>query len=246
MKFFADALLNPLAATPDGLIDPKGRPAPRRFDVYRNNVTVGLVRALEAGFPAVKSLVGADFFMTMALEHARSNPPQSRIMMLYGDQFDHFIRGFTPAASLGYLPDIATLEQAIRRSYHSADAPPVAPEILGSLTEAQFLSARLRFAPAFYLQSSPWPIHAIWHAALNGGPTPTMVAQDILILRPSFDPEIHLLSQGAADFLRALQVGQTVETALVTAQTADFDLTAILSVLIAGGAITGVDCDQNN
>jgi hypothetical protein len=244
MKFFANALLNPLAAMPDGLIDPKGRPALRRFDVYRNNVTVGLIRALEAGFPAIKSLVGADFFAAMALEYARSNPPHSRIMMLYGDQFDHFIRGFAPATSLGYLPDIATLEQAIRHSYHSADATPVIPEVLGSLTEEQFLSARLRFAPAVYLQSSPWPIHAIWNAALHGGPSPTMVAQDILILRPSFDPEVHLLPCGAIDFLRALQAGQTVESALETAQHADFDLTAILSVLIAGGAITGVDCDQ--
>ena len=243
MKLFAEALLNPLAAMPDGLIDPKGRPAPRRFDVYRNNVTVGLVRALEAGFPAVKSLVGADFFTAMALEYLRRNPPKSRIMMLYGDQFDHFIRGFAPAASLGYLSEIATLEQAIRRSYHSADAPPVAPEILGSLTEAQLLSARLRFAPAFHLQSSPWPIHAIWHAALNGGPAPAMVAQDILILRPSFDPEIHVLPSCAADFLHALQTGQTVKTALFASQTVDFDLTAILLVLIAGGAITGVDCD---
>ncbi len=241
MKSFADALLNPQAAMPDGLIDPKGRPAPRRFDVYRNNVTVGLVRALEAGFPAVKALVGDDFFRAMAVEYARNNPPQSRIMMLYGDGFDHFIRSFAPAAALGYLADIATLEQAIRHSYHSADATPMAPAVLGEMTEEQFLSARLRFAPAVYLQSSPWPIHSIWHAALYQRETPKMVAQDILILRPSFDPEVHLLPRGAIDFLHAVQMGQTVETALVTAKDADFDLAAVLSILIAGGALIGVD-----
>lgn len=242
MKSFADALLNRMAALPTGLVDPKGRPAPRRFDVYRNNVTVGLVRALEAGFPAVKALVGDDFFTAMALDYLRANPPRSQIMMLYGDAFDQFIRGFAPAASLGYLPDIAMLEQAIRRSYHSADATPMDPEILGSLTEAQFLSARLRFAPAFYLQSSPWPIHAIWYAALHGGPTPTMIAQDVLILRPNFDPEVHVLAPKTIEFLRALHAGQTVQSALETGIEAD--LAATLAILIAGGAMTGVDFDQ--
>lgn len=246
MKFFAEALLDPMAPMPAGVIDPEGRPAPRRFDVYRNNVTVGLVRTLEAGFPAVKALVGDDFFTAMALEYACSNPPRSRMMMLYGDQFDCFIRGFAPAASLGYLPDIAMLEQAIRCSYHSADASAVTPERLGGLTEAEFLSTRLRFAPAFRLLSSPWPIHAIWHAALGGGQTPKMAAQDILILRPRFDPEVHLLSCGGADFLHAMQAGQTVKSALATAQGVEIDLVAILSVLIAGGAIIGVDHDQNN
>lgn len=246
MKSFAHALLNPQAAMPAGLVDPKGRPAPRRFDVYRNNVTVGLVRALEAGFPAVKALVGDDFFTAMAVEYVRSNPPQSRIMMLYGDQFDRFIQGFALAASLGYLPDIATLEQTIRRSYHSQDATPLDLAILGTLTEAQFLSACLRFAPAVHLLSSPWPIHAIWHAALHGGQTPKMAAQDILILRPNFDPEVHLLPYGAIDFLRALQAGQTVESAITTVQEADFDLSTLLSVLIAGGALIGVDHEKNS
>jgi len=36
---FTDALLNPDLATPSGLVDPKGRVAGKRFDVYRNNVS---------------------------------------------------------------------------------------------------------------------------------------------------------------------------------------------------------------
>jgi hypothetical protein len=244
MKSFADALLDPAAALPQGLIDPMGRPAQRRFDVYRNNVTAGLIRALEAGFPAVKSLVGQDFFQAMALEFLRAHPPKSRIMMLYGDQFADFLRGFAPAAGLGYLPDIATLEQAIRHSYHSKDATPLDPSILATLSETEFLSARLQFAPALCLISSPWPIHAIWQAALHGGPAPVMAAQDVLILRPNFDPEVHLLAKGTADFLRALQLGQTVGQAVARDLDAEFDLAATLGVLLAGGALIGVDYDQ--
>ena len=245
MNAFGDALLDPLAAVPVGLIDPWGRPAPRRFDVYRNNVTAGLIRALEAGFPAVKSLVGDDFFKATAVEFLRAHPPQSRIMMLYGEGFDDFLRGFAPAAGLGYLPDIAQLEQSIRRSYHSADAASVNPNILANLSQAQFLSARLQFAPAMSVQSSPWPIHAIWRAALKNGPAPVMAAHDVLILRPNFDPELHLLPAGAAHFLRALQDGQRVAAALEHNPVPDFDLAAFLEILLTGAAIIGVDYDQN-
>jgi hypothetical protein len=245
MKAFGDALLDPMAAVPVGLIDPWGRPAPRRFDVYRNNVTAGLIRALEAGFPAVKSLVGDDFFKQTAVEFLRAHPPKSRIMMLYGEGFDDFLRGFAPAAQLGYLPDIARLEQSIRRSYHSADAASVDPNILANLSQDQFLSARLRFAPATFVQSSPWPILAIWRAALKNGPAPVMTAQDILILRPNFDPELHLLPVGAAFFLRALQGGQSVAGALEQNPMPEFDLAAVLEILVTGAAIIGVDYDQN-
>ena len=55
---FAHALLNPEAAIPPGIVDPQGRPAPKRFSVYRNNVASSLTRAREAAFPTVRKLVG--------------------------------------------------------------------------------------------------------------------------------------------------------------------------------------------
>ncbi len=233
-SLFATALIHPDAPLPQGLIDPQGRPAPRRFDVYRNNVTVGLVRNLEAGFPAVHSLVGDDFFNAMAQEFARAHPPKSRIMMLYGDDFADFIQGFTPAASLGYLPDVARLEQAMRMSYHAADGGPTAD--FAALDEAQFIAARAQFAPAVCLITSPWPIHSIWHAALHGGTPPVMATQSVLILRPEFDVTPHLLPLGAEQFLHELMAGKTIGDAINAAP--DFELTATLSLLISGGAIT--------
>ncbi len=47
------AILDPLATVPDGITDDRGRPALRRFAVYRNNVVVSLTEALETAFPVV-------------------------------------------------------------------------------------------------------------------------------------------------------------------------------------------------
>src|ERR1700735_2019233 len=63
---FANALLKPEEAAPLGLRDPYGRPAPKRFAIYRNNVVAGLIEALKASFPVVRRVTGEEFFKAMA------------------------------------------------------------------------------------------------------------------------------------------------------------------------------------
>ncbi len=233
---FAAAVLDPDLAVPDGLVDPQGRPAPLRFAVYRNNVAASLTKVLEAGFPVVRALVGDQFFAAMAGVFLRAHPPVSRIMMLYGDAFPGFLAGFPPVAHLGYLPDVARLDLAMRQSYHAADAMPILPEVL---TPDRLLTGRLTFAPALRLVQSEWPIYAIWAAHLRGGPPPTMQAQSVLILRPEFDPEPHLLGP-AAPVMAALLAGQSLPAALDVAGDG-FDLAGLLALLLGAGAITGMD-----
>lgn len=93
------------------------------------------------------------------------------------------------------------------------------------------------------LLRSDWPIHDIWRFnTQDGAPKPRAVAQDVLITRPEFDPDPQLLPQGGADWIAALQQGQSFGAAHDTALAADpgFDLGAVLALLLRGGAITSV------
>lgn len=241
---FAAALLNGQAPVPTGLQDDTGAPAGKRFDVYRNNVAVSLTEALEVSFPVVRKLVGDDFFKSMAGVFLRRHPPESPILALYGHRFPAFLRNFTPVASLGYLPDIACLEQAIRESFHAADAVPITPTALQNLAPEALMSARLHLAPALRIIRSPWPIHAIWQFnMIEGAPQPPGHGQDVLVSRVDYDPNPHTLPAGGADFIEALQQGASFGTALQRARTAcaDFDLTITLGLLISGAAITRID-----
>ena len=233
---FAAAVLDPDLAVPDGMVDPQGYPAPLRFAVYRNNVASSLTKVLKVGFPVVRALLGDEFFAAMAGIFLRAHPPTSRILMLYGDEFPAFLAGFPPVAHLGYLPDVARLELAMRQSYHAADAVPIVGDLL---TPDRLLTARLTFAPALRLVQSDWPIHAIWAANTHGGPPPVMQAQAVLIVRPAFDPEPHVLGP-AGPVMAALLAGQTMAEALDLAADS-FDLTGFLALLLAAGAITGLD-----
>ena len=73
----------------------------------------------------MRKLVGDEFFAAMAGVFLRAHPPRSRMLMLYGDGLPAFLAEFPPVAQLGYLPDVARLEQAMRESYHAADSAPL-------------------------------------------------------------------------------------------------------------------------
>lgn len=236
---FAAALLDPEAAVPSGLVDPLGRPAPKRFAVYRNNVASSLTRALEAAFPTVRKLVGDEFFAAMAVVFLRAHPPKSRMLMLYGEEMPVFLESFPPVAHLGYLPDVARLDQAMRESYHAADSQPLGEAAFQRLLGEDIAMLRLRLAPSLRLIRSRWPICAIWAANHEGGPKPGPKAEDALVLRPDFDPRPWILPAGGGAFLQGLLAGRTLGESLDAAGET-LDLPAILGLLITGRAIIGV------
>ncbi|MEO0917893.1 MAG: DNA-binding domain-containing protein, partial [Pseudomonadota bacterium] len=239
---FRRAVLDPEAARPDGLSDGKGQPAGRRFDVYRNNVAVSLTEALETAFPVVRKLVGDRNFKLLAGAFLREHPPASPLMMFYGCEMPDFLDGFEPTQNLGYLPDIARLELALRESYHAADAPPIDASRLRELAPDALMAATLQLAPSLRLVRSPWPIHAIWRFNMDNGPKPAATAEDVVVLRAELDPEPILLPAGGGTFLTCLFQGQTLGAAFTAAQdkTKGFDLSQTLALLIGANAITDI------
>ncbi len=236
---FRHALLQADVAVPDGLHDGQGRAAGRRYAVYRNNVVVSLREALETGFSAVASLIGAERFAIVARAYIAQNPPSSARMMLYGGGFAGFLAGFEPLKSFGYLSDVARLEYAIRRSYHAQDAAPLDVARLAALDEAALASARFALAPSVRIIQSHWPIHAIHQFALDGGEKPPATAQDVLVARPEFDPVARVLPAGGAAFFAALAKQDSFARAAEAAGP-DFDLNQTLSLALETGALTDI------
>lgn len=240
---FRAALLDAAEPVPDGLSDGRGRPAGKRFSVYRNNVAVSLTEALRTGFPAVAALLGADNFDRVAGAFLRAHPPADPRMMFYGAAMPEFLAGLEPLAKMPWLPDVARLELALRRSYHAADAAPIAPEALAALDEAALQQAVLTLAPAVQVLSTPYPVLQIRAFALNdGAPKPTGGAEDIILTRPGFDPETTALPPGSAALIAALTSGDTLGKAADNAPHAD--LPTVLAALLNGHAITAISVKE--
>ena len=94
---FADALLDADRPIPDGVTAHNAAVPARRFAVYRNNVVVGLGKALRSRFPVVGKIVGEEFFAAMARLFVQQQPPRSPLLATYGDDFPAFIAAFEPA-----------------------------------------------------------------------------------------------------------------------------------------------------
>ncbi|MBU3000675.1 putative DNA-binding domain-containing protein [Roseovarius nubinhibens] len=244
---FRTALLDSAAAVPAGLSDGTGRPAGGRFSVYRNNVAVSLTEALEDSFPVILKLLGEENFRAIMGVFLRAHPPKSPVLARYGADLPAFLEAFPPLAHLPYLADVARLELALIRAYHAADSHPADASILQSLSPDALLQTRFTLAPALELLRSPWPVHAIWRFnSEEAAPKPSPGAQDVLIIRPDFDPEPVLLPPGAAPFIAALREGQPLGPAHDAASEAaseaqaEFDLTQCLSLLLSAKAITDI------
>ena len=237
---FKDTILDPQAPVPAGLINPDGQTASKRFDVYRNNVAVSLLDALETAFPVVRKLVGDQFFRAMAGVYFRKHPPRSPLMMFYGEAMPQFLRRFEPAQSVPYLPDIASLELALRHAYHAADATPVDGQALAALEPDKLMSVKIRLAPAVQTITAEFPIHAIDRAnTQNDAPKPVMQAEAVVITRPGFDPQIHPINAAGAACIAALQGGQPLGQAMALTDDT-LDLGAVLGLLLGQGAVTEI------
>lgn len=243
-RAFGAALLDPARSVPVGLVGPHGRPSLKRFSVYRNNVVVGLIEALEAAFPATRRIVGEAFFRAMARAYAVAHPPTSPILLYYGNDFAEFIDGFEPAQSLPYLGDVARIERAWLDAYHAAEVIGLSPDAFATIPPENIGNLRLTVHPSLRLVRSLFPALTIWRMNVaDGVPAPVDLeagGEDVLIFRPDADVEVRSTPLGGAEFVTALGEGRTLsEAAEIAMKVPNFDLAANLAALLHAGAFIG-------
>lgn len=246
LRAFAEAVIAPDGAVPGGVTDPAGRPAQRRFSVYRNNVSAAMIEALGDNFPACREIVGDRFFDAVADAYHRVHPPRSPMLFRFGDTFADFLDGFEPAAAVPYLSDAARVEWAWLGAFHAADAPVLDAAALAALPPEGLAAARLVPHPALRVVSSPWPVVSIVSRIRNGDDLADLdmgAGEDALVTRPDVAVELRALPPGAATFVRALRDEPLGTAAARGAETDGFDLAANIAGLFEAGAITQVGAE---
>lgn len=243
---FTPALLDPEQPSPAIVSGPNGKTAAKRYNVYRNNVTVSLINALAATFPATQRITGTDFFRAMARFHVRATPPTSPLLFEYGHDFPDFIERYEYARAMPWLADVARIERTWLDSYHAADAEPLTPQALASILPEQLADTVLTPHPATRVLRSKFPAVSIFAANRIGSPaSPLEVSdpEDALITRARLEVTVRRLPPGGATFLSRLVTGETLGAAAAAAfaDCPQFDLSANIAGMIEAGAFIAVN-----
>jgi hypothetical protein len=243
---FCPALLDPQCDTPAAVAGPNEKAAARRYNVYRNNVTVSLIDALAAIFPATQRITGVEFFRAMARFHVRATPPTSPLLFEYGRDFPGFIERYEYALSIPWLADVARIERAWLDAYHAADMETVRAEAVASIPPERLSGVSFIPHPATRIVCSEFPAVSIFAPNRSEGlvhPIEAIAPEDALITRPGLEVVVRHLPPGGAIFLACLISGETLGQAASAAfeASASFDLPANIAGMIEAGVFTAID-----
>jgi hypothetical protein len=217
---FAAALENPSAPPPAGVLGRLGAPDARRFSVYRNNVAVSLIAALEARYPVARAILGDERFRDLARAFMRARKPSSPVMIAYGGDFPDFLAEAAPDGVEAEIVDVARLENAWVEAYHAEEAAAATLADLAALEPATIACARVALHPATRLLRFATPAATLWELrqrAADPARDPLLPAgeggEDALITRPAADVLVRVLPPEAYDFALSLAAGATLAAA---------------------------------
>jgi putative DNA-binding protein len=197
-----------------------GLDASERLDVYRNTSASVLTAALGLSYPAVKRLVGNEFFEGAAGIFIAGEPPQSACLDDYGAGFPAFLEQFPPASSLSYLPDVARLEWAVSSALHAEEVLSLDAEWIARLPSLDIARVSLVAHPSLTLIESRYPVDAIWRSVLDRDDA-AMRAIDLgagpvwlLVERAAARINVQRMGEAAWRFTAALRGGQPLHASL--------------------------------
>jgi Putative DNA-binding domain len=258
---FARGLTNPDVQAPEDVTGTAGKVAKedakegtrkdaqksvaKRYNVYRNNVTVSLIDALAAIYPAVQRLTGTDFFRAMARFHIRATPPASPLLFEYGRDFPAFIEQYEYAKAVPWLADVARIERAWLDAYHAADLPVLPARIFEGIEPTQLAGLRFTPHPAARVVRSAYSAVSIFAMNRRDDPVEPLdssMREDALVTRPEQDVIVSRLPDGGAAFLNTLIAGESLGVAVAAAfdEAPSFDLPGSLNGMIASGVLTAI------
>ncbi|OCP05643.1 MULTISPECIES: DNA-binding domain-containing protein [unclassified Ensifer] len=242
---FVQPLLDPERRTPMLVSGPNGKAAVKRFNVYRNNVTVSLIEALAATFPATERITGESFFRAMARFHVRETPPTSPLLFEYGRDFPDFIARYDYAQSMPWLADVARIERAWLDAYHAADAPALTPDALAAIPADRLGAAVFTGHPATRIVRSAYPAVTIFAANRTSAPVgriETSAPESALITRPELEVAVRHLAPGADILLDRLLSGVPLAAAATEATNhcPTLDLASVIATALKAGAFSAI------
>lgn len=240
---FLRAVLDGAQVEAAGHVETKGLAPALRLGIYANNAAANFLESLRLSFPAIRRLVGDDYFDQCVRAYRELHPSRSGDLQHAGAAFPGYLAELHGADDYRYLGDVARLEWLCQESLLAGDHAPLDLTRLAAVPPEDYDGLRFELHPAARLFVSGFPAHAIWQANVGSAAEPEAIdlgrgADRLLITRTHGHIAFHPLSEGEAAFLEHLRRGETVAAAIAAgARDAEFDATQALPRFVRVEAI---------
>lgn len=182
-----------------------------RLEIYHNNITIALRKALAISYPLTWKLIGQDCANGAAYAFIQEGTflPVEGTLDKWGSAFPDFLDHFSPTQSLAYLSDFARLEWCQHVAYSGEDKRPLTAHDFKDVTPESYAKLCLKLHPTVQLFSSPYPLDQVM--AVVKGEVDTVELENrkanALIIRPFQSVNIHWLSDTEFTFLLFIHQG---------------------------------------
>lgn len=222
--------------------------------VYCNNVAQAIVAALASNYPAVRRLVGDDYFTAAAVGYCSSAPPRVRTLVAYGETFPAHLDGLSSAAAVPYIGDVARLDRAWLEAHIGPDAPALDAHDLRGLSANSLERAKIALHPSVRCVRTRWSVYSAWAANRAEGldsEIDRIVArepQSVLLWRIENEVVHRLLEESEVAFVSALADGAALGVAAEAAIAAapDADVSAIFAAALSSGLLAHQNREAGN
>lgn len=200
-----------------GLIrsDEKGS-AEERLNLYAGAYAARLVEALQAHYPGLRALLGAEAFTTLGRAYLRAHPSRFRSIRHFGHRLSAFLTGAPPWRDQPWLAELAAFEWAQAQVFDAADATPIDETALAGIPPERWGLLRFGFIPALVTLDLRWNVVDQWQALRDEKPPPAPRAGDHptrwLVWRRGLDPSWRPLDVDEAWALEQARAGAAFGT----------------------------------
>lgn len=216
-----------------------------QFEAHKKRTFSELCGLLKQVYPTVAEVLGDEDLQQLAEIYFRKHPPQHPHPVEAVEMFAYFLESQPEAKAFPFLPDIATVDLGYNKALHAVNASTVSTGIFTELLPEELAAKRIQLHPACFWFSSSFAIHDIWR--LHHSPVPPKTIdyhwpQDVIIVRPHLNVEIHKIDIGFTNALDRLDAGESLESAFVRANQIDknFKAIAAMQFLIQNNLIVSV------
>lgn len=218
-RWLAGVILDP-ARLDDPSLDPSavvaadGETARIRLGAYTGGYPARIEEALGETFPALRHVLGGPTFHALMHRYLPHVPAGIYNLNDVGENLPAHLAADAVAADVPLAVDLARLELAVQRAFHSTLVPPFDSATLAAWTLDDWEAAIVRFQPGVAVVRSPWPVRDVWAARTQPRESIDIVVegrpQCVLVHRVGLRVTVDAIDPTETSVLERLLAGETL------------------------------------